>query len=151
VFLPDGRHFLFLAVSSRPGESAIRVGSLDSKASKRLISSDGAAIYAPNLAGGPRQGYLLYLYRGSMMAQAFDPGRLELNGMPFQAVPDITATLGRGDISVSTSGILAYRTANPKNRQLTWLDRDGRPPNRRAETASTPEPFAGREADCDSG
>ncbi len=126
VFLPDGRHFLFFAVSSRPGESAIRVGSLDSTASKRLVRSDGAAIFAPDLASGRLQGYLLYLYDGNVMAHAFDPGRLALSGMPFQAVPNVAERLGRGDVSVSTSGIRAYRTAEPKNSQFAWLDRDGR-------------------------
>jgi hypothetical protein len=38
-FLPDGRHFLHLAVSSRPGESSIRVGSLDSTDSKFLVNA----------------------------------------------------------------------------------------------------------------
>jgi hypothetical protein len=33
-FLPDGRHFLYLAASARPGTSTIRVGSLDGKTSK---------------------------------------------------------------------------------------------------------------------
>lgn len=50
-FLPGGRHFLYLAASSRPGESSIRVGSLDSTTSKVLLNEDTSAAYAPVLRG----------------------------------------------------------------------------------------------------
>lgn len=47
-FLPDGRHFLYFAISSRPGESSIRVGSLDSKDSKFLVNSEASGAYSPS-------------------------------------------------------------------------------------------------------
>ena len=48
-FLPDGHRFLFLAVSSQPSESAIYVGSLDSKERTRLFATESKAVYvAPN-------------------------------------------------------------------------------------------------------
>ncbi len=123
-FLPDGRHFLFFAVSSPSGQSSIRAGSLDSTSSKYLLNSDGAAVYAPARDG--RRGFLLYFDGGSVMAQPFDPDRLELKGHPTLVASGIASLFGRGDFSVSTTGILAYRTADPKNRQLAWFDRDGR-------------------------
>ncbi|HKE22577.1 MAG TPA: hypothetical protein VKB88_09325 [Bryobacteraceae bacterium] len=123
-FLPDGRHFLFFAVSSPSGRSSIRVGSLDSTNSKYLLNSDGAAVYAPARDG--RRGFLLYVYGGSVMAQPFDPVRQELSGRPTPVLPEIASLWGRGDFSVSATGILAYRTAEPKNRQLAWFDREGR-------------------------
>jgi Tol biopolymer transport system component len=123
-FLPDGRHFLFFAVSSPSGQSSIRAGSLDSTRSKYLLNADGAALYAPARDG--RRGFLLYVYGGSVMAQPFDPERLELSGRPTLVLPEIASLWGRGDFSVSTTGILAYRTAEPKNRQLAWFDREGR-------------------------
>lgn len=123
-FLPDGRHFLFFAVNSPSGQSSIRAGSLDSTSSKYLLNSDGAAVYAPARDG--RGGFLLYVYGGSVMAQSFDPERLELSGRPTLVLPEIASLEGRGDFSVSATGILAYRTAEPKNRQLAWFDRAGR-------------------------
>src|SRR5262249_55861282 len=45
-FLPDGRHFLFLAVSSEASESAIYAASIDSKERTRLFSSESKAVYA---------------------------------------------------------------------------------------------------------
>jgi hypothetical protein len=73
-FLPDGRQFLYLAASFRPGESSIRAGSLDSTRSKVLLSADTGAAYAPNLPGRPPS--LLFVHEGALMAQAFDAQRL---------------------------------------------------------------------------
>jgi eukaryotic-like serine/threonine-protein kinase len=123
-FLPDGRHFLFFAVSSPSSQSSIRAGSLESTNSKYLLNADGAAVYAP--VAESRTGFLVYVYGGALMAQPFDPDRLELKGHPTLVVPGIASLSGRGDFSVSTTGILAYRTADPKNRQLAWFDREGR-------------------------
>jgi hypothetical protein len=77
-FLPDGRHFLYLAACSRPGESSIRAGSLDSTSSKALLSADTSAAYAPVLRGHAAS--LLFVHDGALMAQAFDSRRLELSG-----------------------------------------------------------------------
>src|SRR5712691_93819 len=78
VFLPDGRHFLYFAASSRPGESSIRVGSLDSSTSKVLLSADTSAAYAPVLRGHP--GSLLFVSDGALIAQPFDPRSAVLSG-----------------------------------------------------------------------
>jgi hypothetical protein len=71
-FLPDGRHFLYFAVSSRPGESSIRVGSLDSMDSKFLVNADASAAYAAQPGG--QRGFLLFVYGGALLAQSFDLG-----------------------------------------------------------------------------
>src|SRR5437763_62773 len=71
AFLPDGRHFLFFAVSARSGESSIRVGSLDSTSSKFLVNADGAAVYGP--APGEHRGFLLFFFRGGhLILMAFN-------------------------------------------------------------------------------
>jgi Tol biopolymer transport system component len=45
-FLPDGRRFLYLAVSSQTSNSAVYVGSLDSAERTRLFDSESKAVYA---------------------------------------------------------------------------------------------------------
>ena len=50
-FLADGRRFLYFAASCRPGESSIRVGSLDSTTSKPLVGAETSAAYAPVFGG----------------------------------------------------------------------------------------------------
>jgi eukaryotic-like serine/threonine-protein kinase len=125
-FLPDNRHFLYYAVSSRAGESSIRVGSLDSTNSKFLLNAHASAVYAPLPRG--RQGFLLFVYRDSLMAQRFDPQRLELSGGRTVVVPEFQhVSPGRADVSASATGVLSYQAASHKNHQFAWFDRAGKP------------------------
>lgn len=123
-FLPDGRHFLYFAVSSRPGESSIRVGSLDSTDSKFLVNAEASGAYAPQ----PREqkGFLFFVYGGALLAQPFDLQRLELSGGRVEVAPEVVQRIGKADFSVSTSGVLAYRAGSQANRQLEWFDREGK-------------------------
>ena len=123
-FLPDGRHFLYFAVSSRLGESSIRVGSLDSMDSKFLVNADASAAYAPGPAG--QRGFLLFVYGGTLLAQPFDARALELGGERMVAVPKIPYRIGHADFSVSANGVLAYRAGTLADRQLVWFTREGR-------------------------
>jgi len=135
TFLPDGRHFLYFAVSSRPGESSIRVGSLDSSDSKFLVNADASADYAPEPGG--KRGYLLFVYGGALLAQAFDPERLALGRERRVVVAKIPYRIGHADFSVSASGVLAYRAGSLANRQLAWFDRGGR----LSETVGSPNDY----------
>jgi WD40 repeat protein len=124
-FLPDGHHFLYLAESSRPGESSIRVGSLDSTTSKVLVKADTGSAFAPVLPGHP--GSLLFVHSGSLMAQPFDLRRLELVGEPTVIVPLVRFRRWfQGGFSVSRNGVLLYQSGRPENQQFTWFDRNGR-------------------------
>ncbi len=122
-FLPDGRHFIFLAGSTfTPRESStnsIRLGTLDAKETKILFRSHYQAMYA--------SGNLLFLRQSSLMAQPFDETRFELTG---EAVP--IADQVREDTSIahawfapSTNGELLYAEGVAKERQLVWFDRSG--------------------------
>jgi hypothetical protein len=125
-FLPDGRHFLYLAHSRNSGNSAIYVGSLDSKETKFVLNADSAALYSP-------PGYLLFVRAGTVMAgtllaQLFDADRLELKGdaVPIAGGVQFNPVSGEAAIAVSENGVLAYRFA-PTNAQikLVWVDRKG--------------------------
>jgi eukaryotic-like serine/threonine-protein kinase len=123
-FLPDGRHFLYFVPGRRPGESSIRAGSLDSKSSKLLLNADAIGVYAPALDG--QLGSLLFVYRGALMAQSFDPQRLELSGERTVVSGEIWYADGKADVSASANGVLAYQTASRKDQQLSWFDREGK-------------------------
>ncbi len=124
-FLPDGRHFLFLAGSVfTPRENptnAIRVGSLDVKGSDHLLHSHAGAIYA--------SGRILFLRQDTLMAQPFDVERLRLTGgaVPIaDPVPEV-AIYARGLFSASENGLLAYvEGRSSADRQLVWYDREGK-------------------------
>ena len=123
-FLPDGRHFLYLAASSRPGESSIRVGSLDGATSKVLLSADTSAAYAPVLRGHPAS--LLFVHDGALMAQPLDTRRMELSGERKIIVPEVRyQRWHQARFSVSDNGILLYQGGTAGNHQLAWFDRQG--------------------------
>ena len=122
-FLPGGRQFIYLAASSRPGESSIRAGSLDSTGSKVLLSADTGAACAPVLRGyGPS---LLFVHDGVLMAQPFDPQRLQLSGEPMVVVPEIRhRRWQQATFSASSKGVLLYQDA--EHQQFCWFDRQGK-------------------------
>jgi hypothetical protein len=124
-FLPGGRQFLYLAASSRPGDSSIRVGSLDSPRSKVLLRADTGAAYAPVLRGHAPS--LLFVHDGALMAQAFDWQRLELSGERAVIVPELQFRRWcDGKFSVSGNGVLLYQAGCAEDHQLTWFDRRGK-------------------------
>ena len=121
-FLPDGRHFLYLAVSGRRENTGIYVGSLDSKDRKRLLDVQSEVRYAS-------PGYLLFVRDRTLMAQRFDASRLELSGDPFPVAEQVASNSIFGDamFSVSGNGVLAYRGgAVSGDSQLMWFDRTGK-------------------------
>ena len=121
-FLPDGKHFLFLDVSSGGLATYVTyIGSLDSPEQRRLLVADSAAIYSP-------PGYLLFVRQGTLMAQAFDPKKLELTGNAGPIAEQVASDGPGAGFSVSDSGTLTYRTGLPlpSRYQLVWVDRSGK-------------------------
>jgi serine/threonine protein kinase len=137
VFLPDGRHFLFLAVSSQPDQSAVYVGMLDSTERKRLFAAESKTVYAA-------PGYLLFNRGNTVFAHAFDANTLTLKGEPIRVasgVPTLAAGVNTSPshtswaaFGVSQTGVLAYRTGaavavagagTDELRSLVWFDRTG--------------------------
>ncbi len=120
-FLPDGRHFLYLALSDQKEKRAIYIASLDSKERKLLLTLNSFAVYA-------EPGYLFFVREAAVVAQPFDPRRLEVTGQPVVLAEDVYYThwTGRGAFSVSQNGVLSWRSAFSVV-QLTWYDRTGKP------------------------
>jgi Tol biopolymer transport system component len=120
-FLPDGRHFLFF-VGGQPEVRGVYLGELGRLESARLFDAETPAVYAAS-------GHLLFVRQGQLLAQAFDPDRLELKGKPAPVASH--ATEGTA-VSASAAGPIAYRTspAESGQRQFAWLDRSGRELNR---------------------
>jgi Tol biopolymer transport system component len=115
-FLPDGRHFLFF-VGGTSDTRGVYVGLLDSTDAKRLFDADTAAEYSA-------VGQLLFVREGRLLAQAFDPDRLELKGSPYPIAEGVTSET----MVSAVDGSVIYRTAPPETgqRQLLWVDRFGR-------------------------
>ena len=127
-FLPDGRHFLYFINSTDPGNSGIYVGSLDDsperQSRKRLLATRSGVSYVPsdNLGAG----HLLFLADGVLMAQVFDPDKLELVGDAAPVAERVGSAFETGHFSL-TPTVLVYRGQAPASDfQLTWLDTQGK-------------------------
>jgi hypothetical protein len=122
-FLPDGRHFLYLASSSDLGNRAIHIGSLESSERILLIPADSRAAYAP-------PGYLIFQRGEALMAQPFDPKRLQVSGDAMRLADDVAVSSGNGRAAfdVGDSGVMAYRIGGASGTsEIAWFDRMGKP------------------------
>ena len=123
-FLPDGRHFLYLAWSTGTAESQERgrvyVGSVDPTEPRRHVM-DGAsmAIYAP-------PGYLLFATGEALMARPFDATTFQFTGDSVTVSDAVQLTnTGRIGADVSDDGTLIYRRQEPQPALFAWQDRSG--------------------------
>jgi len=118
-FLPDGRHFLYLARSGRPDNSGAYLASIDGGAPKRILNTRWPVRYvSPDT--------LLYVRDDVLLAQSFDIERGTLSGTPRQIVGPIDPNLPTSDFyGASDTGTLVYRLLPPQVSQLAWVARDG--------------------------
>jgi len=122
-FLPDGKHFLYLAIhhqALRDENDAIYFASLDGKENIRLKAAFTNAQYA--------SGFLLYVRDGQLVAQAFDPSTGKLNEEEKQVANGVSedGTTWRTAFTVSPNGLLAYYSGGHVDTQLAWYDRAGK-------------------------
>jgi eukaryotic-like serine/threonine-protein kinase len=120
-FLPDGDHFLYLALSSAAEHNAIFAGSLSSKQRKLIINADSRMAY-DKTAG------IIFVRDGTLMALPFDAAKLEVRGEAFPIAENVAYNPlgGAASLSVSQNGVLAYRVGTFSERVLTWFDRSGK-------------------------
>src|SRR5207244_9143931 len=76
-FLPDGRHFIYFALSPVGENTGIYLGTLGGKERKRLLSTMFRDVYSPASAHR-EQGHLLFLRDGTLMAQPLDARTFDL-------------------------------------------------------------------------
>jgi eukaryotic-like serine/threonine-protein kinase len=142
-FLPDGRHFLYLALGDSVEARGVYAGSIGSNERKLVLKSEYRAHFAP-------PGYLFFVRAGALMVQPFDINALELQGEPTQIAEGVQGTLGNGRIAfaVSETGTLAYRPGAGTlgaDSQLVWFDRTGK----ELGTLGTPSSYRGVELSPD--
>jgi Tol biopolymer transport system component len=119
--LPDGKHFLYLAMPSTPDKKAmIMAAELGKPGQKPLVPTNSRVEYA--------SGQILYVLDGTLVAQRFDPDELEVAGDPVPIAEHIGFdSNGASGFSVSTTGALVYVAGVAAgNTDLIWVDRNGR-------------------------
>ena len=119
-FLPDGRHFLYVAVRLQEGggSSAVFLGSLTGREPRQIVPATSQAEYAA--------GHLLFLRDRTLWAQPFAPDSAQLTGAPVAIARDVLEdpTIWRGIFSATSTGTLVYQSG-VSGTSLTLLDRDG--------------------------
>jgi dipeptidyl aminopeptidase/acylaminoacyl peptidase len=102
----------------------VYIGSLDSGDSTRLVSASSGAQY------DAESRLLLFVRRGTLMAQDFDVRSLALTGEPFPVTEGVEASVVPGvtAFSLSGTGVLVYGigSAEGEGHRLSWVDRQGR-------------------------
>jgi len=124
VFLPDGRHYLYLAAnfSGKLEKNEIFLGSLDSSEKRPIVSASSNAAYAD-------PGYLLYLRDNALVAQRFDSHNYVLSGEPYTVSDEVQyfPLLDLAVFDVAGKRTLVVQTGKGANKsQMVWFDRNGR-------------------------
>jgi Tol biopolymer transport system component len=124
VFLPDGRHYLYMAANftGQKGVNAIFVGSLDSNEKHFVIEASANVAYAA-------PGYLLFPREKTLLAQRFNATRFVLSGEPTTILPNLQyqPQVRRAVFAVSNDGLLVAQTGGGiALSQPLWFDRKGK-------------------------
>jgi Tol biopolymer transport system component len=122
AFLPDGRHFLFVAEDATAMLSWVRVASLDEPTvGRRLLQATSSPRFrAP--------GELVFQRHGALLTQAVDLDRLEMTGEPRQLAdrPNLQAgTRSAPAVDLADDGRMLYAPPDVRPSAFVWLDRRG--------------------------
>ncbi len=119
-FLPDGRHFLYLAINHDPSKAAndiVYYASLDGRENRELLRSPSNAVYG--------SGYLLFARGDQLMTQPFNPDNGTLSGEPQSVGKGLANDISTWhmDASASSGGLLVFASGGTGDWQLLWMDR----------------------------
>jgi serine/threonine protein kinase/Tol biopolymer transport system component len=118
-FLPDGKHFIYLAIHHDPGKAAnntLYYASLDGRENRALFRSQSNAVYG--------SGYLLFAHGDQLMAQAFDPANGTLGGESQVVAKGVVNDASTWHMDASAVGdLLLFASGGTGDWQLLWMDR----------------------------
>jgi eukaryotic-like serine/threonine-protein kinase len=121
--LPDGKHFLYLAMHhdlAQSGNDTVYFATVDGRENRDLMHASSNAIYA--------DGFLLFARGDQLMAQPFDPTKGSLRGEPRMVAKGVMndASTWHMDASATDNGLLVFGSGLLGDLQLVWLDRSGK-------------------------
>jgi serine/threonine protein kinase len=122
-FLPDGKHFLYLAInhdSAQAEKDTVYFASLDGAENRPLFRSLSNAIYA--------SGFVLFARGSQLMTQKLDPASGKLGGDAQVLSNGVANDLSTWhmDASASGAGLLVMGSGGTPDWQLIWVDRTGK-------------------------
>ena len=122
-FLPDGKHFLYIALhhdASKAGNNILYYASLDGRENRPLVRAQTNAVYAG--------GFLLFGRGDQVMAQPFNPSTGTLSGEPQNVAKGVMndSSTWHMDASASNDGSLIFGSGASGDLELVWMDRSGK-------------------------
>jgi serine/threonine protein kinase len=123
-FLPDGKHYLYLAEMSDKakagGNYLLKVGNIETREAETLFPIDARVQYC-------EPGYLVYFRDGILLAQKFDADKLEVDGEAKPLTDEVgVGEADRAEFGLSNQGTLAYQTNSSMSlNKIVWIDRTG--------------------------
>jgi Tol biopolymer transport system component len=117
-FLPDGRHYFYLA-RQRGGNDSVMVAEIGQPRRKVMDATSNVQYVDP--------GYLVFARDGTLLGQRFDLSATRLVGEAFTIAEPVRYFLSTGTATFTTSrsGVLVYQSHGERGR-IVWLDRAGR-------------------------
>lgn len=103
-FLPDGKRFLFMALSADPDQAGVYLGSLESPDVQKVLN-----VLAPSFF---HDGHLFYYNQDNVYAVALDPdtGRTSGEAMLVARNVAFTGQFAVAAVSISRNGVLIYNS-----------------------------------------
>jgi serine/threonine protein kinase/Tol biopolymer transport system component len=122
-FLPDGKHFLYIALhhdASKAGNNMVYYASLDGRENRPLFRSQTNAVYA--------SGFILFGRGDQIMAQPFNPSTGTASGEPQNVAKGVMndSSTWHMDASASNDGLLVFGSGASGDLELVWMDRSGK-------------------------
>ncbi len=124
-FLPDGKHFLYVAVGAGD-EVTTYAASIDGGAPVEICRAGSAGRWAP-------PGFLVYLDSGvnsaqrRLLARRFDPKSLRVSGDPLLVLDDVQATnFGYANAVADPRGTLVVQHWSQPHARVEWWDMHGK-------------------------
>ena len=120
-FLPDGRHFLYLAASHfrDAAHNGLYMGSIDGGSPRLLVVSEGDGTYV--------SGLLFFYSKGMLQMQRFNPEAGQLHGEPRPTGEKVLYDSSIWKVVFDASeSVMAYQLGEKvAGTQLRWFDRSG--------------------------
>ncbi len=123
VFLPDGKHYLFLAANIRGDTdlNTLYVGSIDNQSEKHFLTK---TVYN----GDYTNGYVFFVRDGAIQAQKLDLGSYKLTGDVLRIFDNVKlqSRIMYAAFAASGNVVLAQEAGEVSLSHLTWYDRSGK-------------------------
>jgi Tol biopolymer transport system component/DNA-binding winged helix-turn-helix (wHTH) protein len=117
-FLPDGRHFLYHLLNLDPARTGTYVRDIVTGDTARVFDAESPMVYTP-------PGYLLHVSNGMLIAEEFDPNRLELTNRARIVARNVAQPSHEADSALSaTENLLVFQDGS-RGQELSWVSRTG--------------------------